>query len=41
MYGIDVFDSWLYDEEKPFIHLQRLDAFDALKKKAGQGYFGN
>ena len=39
MYGIDVFDSWLYDEEKPFIHLQRLDAFDALKKKAGQGYF--
>ena len=39
MYGIDVFDSWLYDEEKPFIHLQRLGAFDALKKKAEEGYF--
>ena len=39
MYGIDVFDSWLYDDEKPFIHLQRLAAFDSLKEKAGQGYF--
>ena len=39
MYGIDVFDSWLYDDNKPFIHLQRLGAFDALKEKAEQGYF--
>lgn len=39
MYGIDVFDSWLYDDTKPFIHLQRLGAFESLKEKAGQGYF--
>ena len=39
MYGIDVFDSWLYDDEKPFIHLERLGAFESLKKKAGEGYF--
>lgn len=39
MYGIDVFDSWLYDDEKPFVHLQQLKIFDSLKSKAGQGYF--
>lgn len=39
MYGIDVFDSWLYDDEKPFIHLERLGAFESLKKKAEEGYF--
>lgn len=39
MYGIDIFDSWLYDDEKPFIHLQLLKVFDSLKKKAQQGYF--
>lgn len=39
MYGIDVFDSWLYDDEKPFIHLERLGVFESLKEKAGQGYF--
>ena len=39
MYGIDVFDSWLYDDGKPFDQLMRLEVFDALKKKAGQGYF--
>lgn len=39
MYGIDVFASWLYDDEKPFDHLRKLGAFEALKEKAGQGYF--
>lgn len=39
MYGIDVFDSWLYDDEKPFVHLEQLKIFELLKEKAGQGYF--
>lgn len=39
MYGIDVFDSWLYDDTKPFIHLQLLDIFEKLKKKSKEGYF--
>ena len=39
MYGIDVFDTWLYDDTKPFERLKCLDIFDALKKKANTGYF--
>ena len=39
MYGIDVFDSWLYDESKPFDQLMRLDIYKKLKEKAGTGYF--
>ena len=39
MYGIDVFDSWLYDESKPFDQLMRLDIYTKLKEKAGTGYF--
>ena len=39
MYGIDVFDSWLYDDDKPFDHLKKLDIFESLKQKAKEGYF--
>ena len=39
MYGIDVFDSWLYDDSKPFDQLMRLDIYGKLKEKAGTGYF--
>lgn len=39
MYGIDVFDSWLYDEARPFDHLKKLEVFDKLKKEAKTGYF--
>ncbi|MBR2730276.1 MAG: insulinase family protein [Lachnospiraceae bacterium] len=38
-YGLGALDSWLYDDEKPFIGLQIGDFFDALRKKAGEGYF--
>ena len=41
MYGIDVFDSWLYDEDKPFDYLRQLKDLDYLKKKIGTGYFEN
>ena len=41
MYGIDVFDSWLYDESRPFDHLKKLGIFDKLKKEAKTGYFEN
>ena len=41
MYGIDVFDSWLYDENKPFAYLQQLAIYDELKKLAKEGYFEN
>ncbi|MEE1242866.1 MAG: insulinase family protein [Frisingicoccus sp.] len=39
MYGLQMMDSWLYDETKPFIHIQASDTFEALKKKAESGYF--
>lgn len=41
MYGLQVFDSWLYDEEKPFIHLDALDTFAFLKEHLEDGYFEN
>ena len=39
MYGIDVFDSWLYDDEKPFLHVEAIETFDFLKEQVGNGYF--
>lgn len=39
MYGLQIFDSWLYDEKKPFIHVEALDTFEFLKKQVNQGYF--
>ncbi|MGN0361608.1 MAG: insulinase family protein [Bilifractor sp.] len=39
IYGIDLFDSWLYDDTKPFAYLKELDVFADLKKKNGTGYF--
>lgn len=39
MYGLNMFDSWLYDDSKPFIHIEANDTFAALKKKAKEGYF--
>ncbi len=41
MYSIDVFDSWLYDENSPFTALRQLDAYAELKKDAENGYFEN
>ncbi len=39
MYGLQMFDSWLYDETKPFVHICPNDTFDYLKKQIGTGYF--
>lgn len=39
MYGIQILDSWLYDDEKPFIHIRANDTFAFLKEKIGTGYY--
>ena len=39
MYGLQIMDSWLYDETKPFIHIQASDTFDMLKENVDKGYF--
>ncbi|MCC8066564.1 MAG: insulinase family protein [Clostridiales bacterium] len=39
MYGLDVFDSWLYDENAPFSYLKQLDVYAALKERVESRYF--
>lgn len=39
MYGLQAFDSWLYDDQAPFLHLEALDTFAFLKEQVGKGYF--
>lgn len=39
MYGLQIFDSWLYDDEKPFIHVEAIDTFEFLKQKLNEHYF--
>ena len=39
MYGLQIFDSWLYDEEKPFIHIRANDTFTFLKEQVDTDYF--
>ena len=39
MYGLQAFDSWLYDETKPFIHLEALETFASLRKRVETDYF--
>ncbi len=39
MYYLTMMDSWLYDESKPFIHIEAGDTFEELKKDAKNGYF--
>ena len=41
MYGLQLFDSWLYDETKPFIHMQAIPTFEFLKSQVDTGYFEN
>ena len=39
IYGLQMFDSWLYDDNKPFIHIRTSEIFPVLKEKIGTGYF--
>ena len=39
MYGLQMFDSWLYDEKEPFLHLACLERFARFRDQAGSGYF--
>lgn len=41
MYNLQIFDSWLYDDEKPFIHLSAIETYDFLKSQIATGYFEN
>lgn len=41
MYGLKILDSWLYDDDAPFIHLKANDTFAFLKEKVSTGYFSD
>ncbi|MGN0306151.1 MAG: insulinase family protein [Lachnospiraceae bacterium] len=39
MYGLQILDSWLYDDTKPFIHVVAGETFKALRDKLDTSYF--
>lgn len=41
MYGLQAFNSWLYDEKEPFMYLKFNREFEFLKKQIGTDYFTN
>jgi len=39
MYGLQMMDSWLYDELKPFIHIEAGKTFEMIKEESKHGLF--
>lgn len=39
MYGLQALDSWLYDENKPFIHIEENETFAFLKEMVETDYY--
>lgn len=39
MYGLNMLDSWLYDDEKPFYYVELLDTYHELKELAETSWF--
>ena len=39
MHGLDIMNSWLYDENRPFDYLKQLEVFKALNEKVESTYF--
>lgn len=37
--GLQLLDSWLYDKDKPFIHLHAVEVLERIKSKVNNGYF--
>ena len=41
IYGLQILDSWLYDDNAPFMHVEALETFAFLKEQVGTGYYEN
>jgi hypothetical protein len=39
MFGLQIMDSWLYDEDQPFLHLDGLEVYEILRKRLETDYF--
>ncbi len=37
--GLQMFDSWLYDDSKPFVHIEANETYKALKKEIETDYY--
>lgn len=41
LYGLSCLDSWIFDDNKPFLHLECLETFAKLKEVLNTDYFEN
>ena len=41
IWGLSLLESWLYDDERPFLHADAVAVFDRLKEKIGTKYYEN
>ncbi|MCR5691855.1 MAG: insulinase family protein, partial [Eubacterium sp.] len=41
MYGLNMFDSWLYDDKEPFIHVESGSVFEELRAAMETDYYEN
>ncbi|MBD5522538.1 MAG: insulinase family protein [Lachnospiraceae bacterium] len=41
LFGLQMFDSWLYDDNKPFLHVEANDTYTALKDAIDTDYYEN
>ena len=39
MYGLQMLDSWLYDDEQPFMHVEAIETFAYLKQQIETDYY--
>ena len=39
MYGLQMFDSWLYDDNAPFVHVEADETYKSLKKAIDTDYY--
>ena len=39
MYGLNAMSSWMYDDSKPFIHIEANDTYAKLRENVENGYF--
>ncbi|MCD8323623.1 MAG: insulinase family protein [Clostridiales bacterium] len=39
MFGLQMMDSWLYDENQPFLHMDELRVYEELRSRIETGYF--
>ena len=39
MYGLNALSSWMYDDARPFIHIEANDTYAKLRQRVEEGYF--